>query len=622
MSGKDRVEYRGRKQGWREIDDKIDYGNSSDDETETSISTIREDGEDGDGGACDKRGYFCGASECGSGSTASAEGSSGTSVTLTGTSGAGDSGRGVAPGGSAGAFAAAEPGSVDAGSRDTVELEAPPLVRKKSGQLVKSSLKLAGLSRSASASQLAPSKSVRFATRLANVKMFDGDSTPSSVSTTESTPVGSPSELCDSATPRGYFDFLWEDEEISDITSDTSSDTEEEYGSSGTLTARNVSSYLANETPSQKTLYNIANTNFSSVSHGAYLSAQAPCYVLSVSASAEPNSITGYIMVKNLAYEKKLSIKITFDNWKSHYVYNNVQYHKSFLSLDYDQFKFVIPLTDKPPTVQVQFVVKYDVSGISYWDNNDSKNYRMTLTAKKSKPSRPWSHKSKNSVPQFDLLISKLMSFRPEDQKIMNSDERSYRLSKKFTNSKLKSDFHSRYDINFNLNEPKSNPFLVSMPDLGERNFDTKFSTYNSCLSQGRESVPHSSANSRHPQSTQGNQPGELGQAPASSPGARAPVSREPEPRPISSEIDRPRIHTRSFSTSDVGNQSLPLYNKPTNQKNTPFNSNSYTDFLQNYCFYKSDSSVTNQATALGEAPPSLSSSASTFQHFSDSIYT
>lgn len=619
MSGNDRVEYRGRKQGWREIDDRVDCGNSSDDETETSVSTIREDGDDGEGGARDERGYFCGASECGSGSTASVEGSSGTSVTFNGTSCVRDSGRGLVQCLSAKASANAVLGRVDTDSRDTVEV-APPLVRKKSGQLVKSSLKLAGLSRSASASQLVPSKSVRFATRLANVKMFDGDSTPSSVSTTESTPVGSPSEVCDSATPRGYFDFLWEDDEISDITSDTSSDADEDYGSSGTLTARNVSSFIAKETQSKK-LYNITNTNFSSVSHGAYLSAQVPCYVLSVSISAEPNSITGYIMVKNLAYEKKLSIKITFDDWKSHHVYSNVKYHKSFLSLGYDQFKFVIPLTDKPPSVQVQFVVKYEVSGISYWDNNDSKNYRMTLTAKNNTSSRPWSHKSKNSVPQFDLLISKLMNFRQEDQKIMNADERSYRLSKKFTNSKLKSDFHSRYDINLNLNEPKSNPFLVSMPDLGERNFDNKLSTYSSSL-QGRESVPHSSTSNKRPQSTQENQPGEVGQAPASSPGARAPVSRELELGPHSSEIDRPRMHTRSFSTSDVGNQSLPLYNKPTNQKNTPFNSNSYTDFLENYCFYKSDSSVSSQAAALSEASPSLSSSASTFQHFSDSIYT
>ncbi|KAK7679290.1 hypothetical protein QCA50_017677 [Cerrena zonata] len=58
---------------------------------------------------------------------------------------------------------------------------------------------------------LSPNKSVRFASRLANVKMFDGNDSPSTVATAENTPLGSPHhEEMDS-----YFQLNWNDEETS-----------------------------------------------------------------------------------------------------------------------------------------------------------------------------------------------------------------------------------------------------------------------------------------------------------------------------------------------------------------------------------------------------------------------
>lgn len=445
--------------------------------------------------------------------------------------------------------------------------ERPGLLRKKSGELIKSSLKLSGLSRSLSASQLG-SKSVRFATRLANVKMFDGQQSPSTVSTAENTPMSSPQAL-DDFNSKGYFDLKWEDDEVSDITSDTSSDEEIHFHSPAT--------------------YRIAHLDFRPP-RNIYDKQDMPCYLQSIKLSPEKTALVGLIMVKNLAFEKRLSIKLTFNAWRSVLIINNISYSKSFSSINFDQFKFVIPLEHMPKQLDLQFVIKYEVGGNSFWDNNNLKNYHISLQPFETASNTKLHNSSfKNTVTQFDELVTKLVNYRKADcaldGDIINNDE--YVYSKKPFSSKAKSDFHNRYNINDNLSEPRSNPheprsnpFISSTPTI----------------------------NIEPPSNS------------SSSSGGAVPT--------------RPPLKM-SYSTSDISNVK-PKYSKsykskqsvPQENDSTNFNSQFYTNLLQSYCFYNGDKSTSSPSSNSSSTPHFNStntiphaSTASTLQSYSDSIY-
>lgn len=426
----------------------------------------------------------------------------------------------------------------------------PGLIRKKSGELIKSSLKLSGLARSVSASQLGGNKSVRFASRLANVKMFDGKESPSTVSTAENTPMSSPQTENDHGA-KGYFDFKWDDE-ISDITSDTSSEDE-------------MHEYV------RVLRYSIGELDFKPAKN-IYDRQHKACYLQSIKLSPERNALVGLIMAKNITFEKRLSIKLTFNNWESSVIMNNITYCKSFQSINFDQFTFVIPLENLPRTVKVQFVIRYDVAGNSYWDNNNAKNYNLTLKPFESGKSgiKTYNYNFKNTVPQFDELVTRLASYQKSDHdEIYKHNDYDY--SRK-SSTRTKSDLHNRYNINDNLDEPRSNPFSTSTPTI----------TVDSPSSAGNAA------------------------------------------------IQRPYLKS-SFSTSDIS-KVRPKYSQSYKSKqmaapetdSTNFNSQFYTNLLQSYCFNNGDNTSSAPTTPYYNSTNSFSNSstASTLQSYSDSIYT
>ncbi|XP_006126222.2 protein phosphatase 1 regulatory subunit 3D [Pelodiscus sinensis] len=93
--------------------------------------------------------------------------------------------------------------------------------------------------------------------------------------------------------------------------------------------------------------------------------------------------ISGTIQVLNVAFEKQVSVRYTFNQWKSvHEVC--AHWHSSNLDKNgkgqADVFTFFLPM---PPFLLqlcsvVQFAVRYRVNGQEYWDNNQGKNYSFT----------------------------------------------------------------------------------------------------------------------------------------------------------------------------------------------------------------------------------------------------
>ncbi|XP_052009972.1 protein phosphatase 1 regulatory subunit 3C-B-like [Xyrauchen texanus] len=96
----------------------------------------------------------------------------------------------------------------------------------------------------------------------------------------------------------------------------------------------------------------------------------------------QERALTGTIKVRNLAYEKSVHVRITFDTWKS---YQDVEC--TFLNnvcgcQDTDTFSFAIELPGYvPPQNKVEFCISYKTGEQTYWDNNDGRNYRLVSTS-------------------------------------------------------------------------------------------------------------------------------------------------------------------------------------------------------------------------------------------------
>ncbi|XP_051489078.1 protein phosphatase 1 regulatory subunit 3D [Apus apus] len=96
--------------------------------------------------------------------------------------------------------------------------------------------------------------------------------------------------------------------------------------------------------------------------------------------------LNGTIQVRNVAFEKQVSVRYTFNQWKSlHEVC--ARWQSSIPEKNgqdqVDVFTFFLPV---PPFLLqlcsvVQFAARYQVNGREYWDNNRGKNYSLTCWA-------------------------------------------------------------------------------------------------------------------------------------------------------------------------------------------------------------------------------------------------
>eukprot|EP00123_Amoebidium_parasiticum_P001414 comp12489_c1_seq1/m.7441 comp12489_c1_seq1/g.7441 ORF comp12489_c1_seq1/g.7441 comp12489_c1_seq1/m.7441 type:complete len:212 (-) comp12489_c1_seq1:27-662(-) len=92
--------------------------------------------------------------------------------------------------------------------------------------------------------------------------------------------------------------------------------------------------------------------------------------------------LSGFATVRNIAYEKLVSVRYTMDGWMT---YNEVaaDYAAYFPEINpgVDNFAFAIPLPDFIPDFQeLAFCIRYEVRGGIYWDNNHTLNYTVTIT--------------------------------------------------------------------------------------------------------------------------------------------------------------------------------------------------------------------------------------------------
>ncbi|KIX03882.1 uncharacterized protein Z518_07435 [Rhinocladiella mackenziei CBS 650.93] len=139
----------------------------------------------------------------------------------------------------------------------------------------------------------------------------------------------------------------------------------------------------------------------------------SPVFVERVFLSSDYKNLIGTVAVQNLAFQKSVVARFTLDYWKttSEVVadYNNDVRRKH--NQDHlDRFNFSIRLADQAnlESKTLFFCVRYTVSGQEFWDNNGTFNYQVDF-AKKHKPQH-----GKNGMPGLGARpISALPRSRP-----------------------------------------------------------------------------------------------------------------------------------------------------------------------------------------------------------------
>jgi len=94
------------------------------------------------------------------------------------------------------------------------------------------------------------------------------------------------------------------------------------------------------------------------------------------------NHIRGSASVKNLSFEKEVSVRYTFDNWKTGSD-RRAQYKGPVIHLQrglVDEFIFEIDLQTSSKPTKLSFALRYTVEGVEHWDNNNGKDYQVEYT--------------------------------------------------------------------------------------------------------------------------------------------------------------------------------------------------------------------------------------------------
>ncbi|XP_007471613.1 PREDICTED: protein phosphatase 1 regulatory subunit 3C [Lipotes vexillifer] len=94
--------------------------------------------------------------------------------------------------------------------------------------------------------------------------------------------------------------------------------------------------------------------------------------------SLQERTVVGTVKVKNVSFEKKVQIRITFDTWLSYTDVDCVYMKNVYGGSESDTFSFAIDLPSVIPTKEkIEFCISYHANGRVFWDNNEGQNYRI-----------------------------------------------------------------------------------------------------------------------------------------------------------------------------------------------------------------------------------------------------
>ncbi|KAK7675859.1 hypothetical protein QCA50_021206 [Cerrena zonata] len=109
----------------------------------------------------------------------------------------------------------------------------------------------------------------------------------------------------------------------------------------------------------------------------------------SLTLSDDGSSIHGKVRVQNIAFEKWVAVRFTFDWWQTTSEVT-ARYVESIPGGVFDRFAFSIRLNDMLKRIEDKtlfLAVRYTAAGRELWDNNGGQNYQVKFAKKKQPPS-------------------------------------------------------------------------------------------------------------------------------------------------------------------------------------------------------------------------------------------
>lgn len=115
-----------------------------------------------------------------------------------------------------------------------------------------------------------------------------------------------------------------------------------------------------------------------------------PVYIERFFLSSDTKSLIGTVAVANLAFNKSVTARFTLDYWKTTSEVNAEYSHdvrKVQADDGHDRFNFTIRLSDQAnlESKTLLLCVRYNVNGQEYWDSNNGTNYQIDFVKKQVK---------------------------------------------------------------------------------------------------------------------------------------------------------------------------------------------------------------------------------------------
>ncbi|KAF3703970.1 Protein phosphatase 1 regulatory subunit 3C-B [Channa argus] len=96
--------------------------------------------------------------------------------------------------------------------------------------------------------------------------------------------------------------------------------------------------------------------------------------------SVQEHLLTGTVQVRNMCFEKSVSVRITFDSWSSFQDVECQYLNNIYGCSDMDTFSFSISMPDLlEPSSRVEFCIQYQTHQQIFWDNNLGNNYHLRV---------------------------------------------------------------------------------------------------------------------------------------------------------------------------------------------------------------------------------------------------
>lgn len=275
-------------------------------------------------------------------------------------------------------------------SGDEEPFRKPQMVRKKSGELVRPALRPAAHRRPSSMPGTPTfSKAVHFDSHLEHVRHFLQVDRPLAVSANTS--------------PNDNYE----------------SDTEYPFG---------LDAKRSNRSPAYE--WEIAVNNFPQENP---IRKALPARLERLWMSPDQKSLIGSVAVANLAFQKLVVCRFTFDYWKTTSEVVAEYAHEirpKFSEVGHDRFQFTIKLSDLAnlESKTLYLCIRYNVNGLEYWDNNHGINFQVdfrkkVLSQDGVRGSQGTSPRSSNALPRSNRRSSPSTVPRPRSMPVGALDD-------------------------------------------------------------------------------------------------------------------------------------------------------------------------------------------------------